>query len=365
MTATPEAMDAIVGHSRAKSLFRTALDSARLAHAYLLEGPPGIGKEALSFAVATALLCTRSPGRGCTTCSACRRVKELIHPDLWYYFPHPSTLGETRVAELARDKVAGRQVSFSFPTAAAIPLSDVRLLQKDAAMRPLEGAWKVFIIREAEHLTAEASNALLKILEEPPQHTVIFLTSPASHALMPTVLSRCQRVPMARLSVAEVGTVISERFGIVDDTELWARLSGGSPGRAWELARDDRTQASRGFAAELLERCLSGNRRECLGLADRIASSRDRGLVEAIAEAILGFCRDAIAHQAGDPASVQNIDRRELIGRLGAGRTFAELAEIAGFFSEIGAAVRGNVNLRLAVLAMVPVLRSEQRWRNS
>jgi DNA polymerase-3 subunit delta' len=358
-------MDRVVGHPRAKALFRRAIRTGRLAHAYLLEGAPGIGKEALAFAVARALLCTGSPGEGCMECSACRRVGALLHPDLWYIFPHPSSLGEERKAELAREKVAGQRVSYGFSTAASIPLPDVRLLQKDATLRSLEGGWKVFIVREAEYLTEEASNALLKTLEEAPPRTVILLTSSAPHALLPTVVSRCQRVPMGRLSLEEVATVLAERLGITEDVELWARLADGSPGTAWRMARDDRTQASRALASELVERWLSGTRLQCLESVDRVVSTRDRGLVEGVAEAILGLCRDALATQAGQYAAIQNIDQGELITQLAGARSLDDLALIVELVSDVAVAVRGNVNLRLAVLAMASALRSHQQCRSS
>ncbi len=354
-----------MGHSRAKALFQRAIRSGRLAHAYLLEGAPGIGKEAFAFAVAKALLCTSSPGEGCMECSACRRVAGLMHPDLWYLFPHPSSLGEEQKIELAREKVAGQRVSYAFPTAASIPLSDARLLQKDAGLRPLEGAWKVFIVREAEYLTEEASNALLKTLEEAPPRTIILLTSSAPHALLPTVMSRCQRVPMTRLSVIEAATVLTEKLGITEDVDLWARLADGSPGRAWGMARDERAQAARALASDLVERCLNGAGRECLESIDRIVSGRDRGLVEGIGGAILAVCRDALADQAGHHAAIQNIDQGDLIAKLADTLSFHDLAQIVDLVSDVSVAVRGNVNLRLAVLAMASVLRSEQQCRNS
>jgi DNA polymerase-3 subunit delta' len=359
------AMESVVGHSRAKALFRRAIRSGRLAHAYLLEGIPGIGKEAFAFAIARALLCTSRPGDGCTECSACKRVAGLKHPDLWYLFPHPSSLADDKKAELAQEKVTGDRVSYGFPTAASIPLSDIRLLQKDATLRPLEGAWKVFIVREAECLTEEASNALLKTLEEAPPRTIILLTSSAPHALLPTVVSRCQRVPMARLSVDEVETVLARKLGITEDVELWARLADGSPGRAWAMARDERTQASRALASDLVGRCLHGARSVCFELADRVVIARDRGLVEAVAGAILGVCRDALADRAGHGADIQNIDQADLIARLGETRSFDDLAQIVELVSDVSVAVRGNVNLRLAVLAMVSVLRGEQQCRSS
>jgi DNA polymerase-3 subunit delta' len=359
------AMESIVGHSRAKELFRRAFRSGRLAHAYLLEGTPGIGKEALAFAIARALLCTSRPGDGCTECSACKRVAALRHPDLWYLFPHPSNLADDAKAEMALEKATGKRVSFAFPTPASIPLGDVKLLQKDATLRPLEGAWKVFIVREAQHLTEEASNALLKTLEEAPPRTVILLTSSAPHALLPTVVSRCQRVPMGRLSVDEVGAVLVSKLGIAEDVELWARLADGSPARAWEMAKDGRIQAARALAAELVERCLDGTRSGCLATADRLVLTRDRGLVEAVLAAMLGFCRDALADRAGHQAVIQNIDYSELTARLAETRGFDDLARIVGSLSDVSVAVRGNINVRLAVLTIVSALRGEQQCRSS
>jgi DNA polymerase-3 subunit delta' len=358
------AFDEVVGHSKAKALFRRALQSGRLAHAYLLEGPPGIGKETLAFAVAKALLCTDQPGEGCLGCSACRRADNLLHPDLWYLFPHPSKLGSVQRAELAKQKIQRKRVSYSFPATASIPLSEVRMVQKVANLKPLEGSWKVFVVREADRLTEEASNALLKTLEEPPPRTVMLLTSAASHALLPTVVSRCQRVPMGRLSVDDVATVLKHRLCVKEDAVLWARLAEGSPARAWEIAMDEGSMAARECAAALLESCLDRDRREALRIAEQVAARRDRGFAEAVLQCLLGLCRDAVVLQTSGPQLVQNIDHAELADRVGAARTFAELENASRHVSDACIALRRNANLRIAISTVIPVLRGEQICRS-
>jgi DNA polymerase-3 subunit delta' len=292
-------------------------------------------------------------------------VEELVYPDLWYLFPHPSSVGPETTAELAREKMRGERVGYQFAASASIPLADVRLMQKNAGLRSLEGGWKVFVLREANRLTEEASNALLKTLEEAPPKTAIFLTSSATHALRPTVVSRCQRVPLGRLSVQQVASVLTDRLGIDEDVMLWARLGRGSPARAWELAKDERTQAARAVSAELLSASLEEDRGTSLRLVEQIAATRDRGFAEAVLVTVLGLCRDTLAQRTAGATLVENVDYAELVEQYGARRGPEEVERACESIIAACVAVRRNVNLRLAVLSVLPYLRGETVCRNT
>jgi DNA polymerase-3 subunit delta' len=149
-------------------VFGRVLRRGRLAHAYLLAGPSGIGRDRLAIFLASLLLCdkpemTSDFPRPCGTCTGCRKVEHGSHPDL----------------------VVVR------PDGAMIKIHQIRELRKSLSFSPLEAERRVCVVMEAHRMSPDASNALLKTLEEPPEGTHFFLTASSTEALLPTVVSRC------------------------------------------------------------------------------------------------------------------------------------------------------------------------------
>ena len=173
----------------AKRLLTAALTDEP-AHAYLLHGPPGVGKRTAALAFATALL------------GDARRVEARTHPDLYVLEP----LGEM------------------------IRIDDVRALRHDLHMRPFEADRRVYLVLDAERMNEDAADALLKDLEEPPPYAVIVLVASELGPLPPTILSRCQLVPFRRLSERAVREWITERAPERSEDEIRA-LSRASAGR--------------------------------------------------------------------------------------------------------------------------------------
>lgn len=138
----------------------------RVSHAYLLAGPEGSGKEALARALAIALLCSAPvKGDACGCCRSCRQVENHNHPDL----------------------------HFLQPSGSSIKIEQIRSVLRRASFRSYQGGRQVFLIKQAEFMTVEAANCLLKTLEEPARDTVFILLASRPQALLPTVLSRCQQ----------------------------------------------------------------------------------------------------------------------------------------------------------------------------
>jgi DNA polymerase III subunit delta' len=173
----------------AKRLLAAALTDEP-AHAYLLHGPPGVGKRTAALAFAAALL------------GDSRRVEARTHPDLYVLEP----LGEM------------------------IRIDDVRALRHDLHMRPFEADRRVYLVLDAERMNEDAADALLKDLEEPPPYAVIVLVASELGPLPPTILSRCQLVPFRRLSERAVREWITERAPERSEEEIRA-LSRASAGR--------------------------------------------------------------------------------------------------------------------------------------
>lgn len=205
----------IIGHERTKALLQAAIARDRLAHAYLFHGTNQIGKRLLAIRLAQALLCDdagAAPARdGCGLCRSCRQIDVQTHPDFTLIRPDP---------EQANPQ---------------IKIEQIREIEQQLIYRPLIGNRKICLIDDADRLTIGAANALLKTLEEPPDHSLFVLITSRPSALPVTIRSRCQAVrltPPARTQIE--AAVIVRRNLPPADARFLAILSEGQLGRALE-----------------------------------------------------------------------------------------------------------------------------------
>jgi DNA polymerase-3 subunit delta' len=219
-------LDDVLGQPRALERLRSALTTGTVHHAYLFEGPEGVGKELAAIGLAQALLCKTKPGVGCGTCAVCGRVQRRNHPDVTFVMPE-----EDMVAR----GMAGR-ADFSANPSRDIKVEQVRGLQERLSLRAFEGKRKIAILAKAERMNVQAQNAFLKTLEEPAPDTVLVLLASASDRLLPTLRSRCAQVPFGPLPTqVVVERVLKERKVDPTTAELVAVMSGGSLSRALEM----------------------------------------------------------------------------------------------------------------------------------
>lgn len=310
----------IVGQDSAVALLQRVVAAHRIAHAYAFVGPQGVGRRLAALAFAQACLCAAG---GCGSCSACRRVATGHHPDCQMLTPTPP-----------KDNPRG---------AATLRIEQIRELEHWAALAPLEGPRKVFILDDAERMTLPTAQALLKTLEEPPPRTLLILIVANTGALPPTVLSRCQRVRFGPLDEAAAAAVL-ERHGVDPaGTRLLVRLCQGQVGLA--LGADlGGLQARRAAALELLAAPLP----RLAGCLDE--ASLDRAGVAAYLEVYWFWYRDALCLAAGgDPSLLVNGDRQDDLTALAKGAPFEALAHTLRGIKEAWLALEGNVNPRLAL----------------
>ena len=208
--------DDLVGQQAVIGLLQDAVGDAQafrdggrpgaMTHAWLFTGPPGSGRSTAARAFAAALQC---PDGGCGTCHVCRAAMTGRHAD----------------------------VDVITPTKLSYGIDDTRDLVRRAAMAPAVGRWHVLVVEDADRLTEQAANALLKAIEEPPQHTVWMLCAPSPEDLVPTIRSRCRLVGLRTPSTDAVAAMLERRDGVDPATAAFAaRASQGHIGRARRLA---------------------------------------------------------------------------------------------------------------------------------
>ncbi len=202
----------LIGHTSAVQFLQTALRNNTLQHAYLFCGPEGVGKTTLANFFVRSLLCQNRASAGkvpCTTCSACRMLEKRIHPDVIW-------------VQRGQDE-------------RVLSIDAVRALLDRISTTSFLRSYKVALISEADHLTLEAANALLKMLEEPPANTVFILTAESSTLLPATILSRVQAIPLRVLPAAILQRALESEGIPHEAARTLAGASYGRPGRMRQL----------------------------------------------------------------------------------------------------------------------------------
>jgi DNA polymerase-3 subunit delta' len=235
-----------------------------VAQAYELSGPRSIGKHTVALRLAQTLNCTAEPRvvGGCGACLPCRKIEKGIHPDV---------ITLTRLVDQIEQR--GKREGERKQDAKNVTIEQVREMQMDLALRPLEGRKRVVIIDDASDLSDQAEVALLKTLEEPPSHAVLLLVTPTPSALMETVRSRLQPLPFRLVSRAEIEEGLVSRFGA--SGARYAAAAAGKPGVAITLASDEAARQARTALEQELYTLIGNRLTERFAWAAALSDERD------------------------------------------------------------------------------------------
>ena len=203
----------IVGQEKAKRIVGKAILNRRVPHAYLFTGIAGVGKTSLGIAIAASLNCRERKGaEACGECSSCRQIMNGHFPELFVIRPEGDV----------------------------IKIDQIREAQDSMRFAPMAGGHRVIILDQADTMTEEAANAFLKTLEEPPNSNLLILNAVEPANLLPTIVSRCQKVRFAPLAVETIAGYLVNEMGIRRETAtVLARLAEGSLGKAIAMAEGD------------------------------------------------------------------------------------------------------------------------------
>jgi DNA polymerase-3 subunit delta' len=221
------------GNGRIVDYFRKAVLHGHLGHAYLCSGQEGVGKASFARCLSNALVCQHPSAENgpCGQCASCRKFDSNNHPDF-----HPFA-----------------------PDGTYFKIDQVRAIIHQVSYKPVEAKWKLFLLEGVEYMREEASNALLKVLEEPPGETIFFLITVTPESLLPTILSRCQHFPFLPVEQEVVVRYLVDHTGLdQEEATARARFCHGSIGRALavnvEQYREMRDRVLGALEAALLPR---------------------------------------------------------------------------------------------------------------
>lgn len=317
----------VIGQDRNLALLDYSLKTDTVAHAYLLVGPRRVGKGTLALNLAQALNCDQ-PEPPCGQCHSCQRILDGKHADA---------------------------TSIGLGSKTEIGIDDIRGLQRLASLPPYEGKCKVFIIDDAEHLSTEAANALLKVLEEPPQRVVWILLAAEEEHLLPTIISRCQRLALKPVPSEQAQKVLVDSYRVdADRASLLAQLCHGRFGWAVCALADDEVLGQRAQRMTRLFSLLTptgGRLGQRFVYAQELANqfSQDRrGGVE-VMETWLDWWRDLLLIKGGCRDAIINTDYMMALEEQARGLSLSEIGDFLGNLCLLQEEISRNVNPRLAL----------------
>lgn len=322
----------VVGHEPALARLKRSLEKGNLGHAYLISGLPHVGKMTLALTLAQALNC-RSSDSPCGTCSQCLRIMALSHPDV-------------QVVTL------GSGVSDEERSRSEIGIAQVRNdIQHWASLPPFEGGHRVFIIGEAELLSEEAANCMLKTLEEPQEKVVFMLLTSEPKRLPETVISRCQRLDLKPVALEKITASLVQRGLSSEKAGLISRISSGRPGWAFTAADDETVLDLRADRVEHLIDLIEGNLDSRFEYAGELSArfTQKKAEVRETLEDWLGVWRDLLLIKAGLPGELTNMDYSNRLQPLSAGFNITQIRDAIGAISLVQKHLRRNVSPRLAL----------------
>lgn len=317
--------DAIVGQPLAVRLLRRALVSGKVVHAYLFVGPEGVGKRTVALELARSLNCTEltSAGSACNVCSSCRRITadEMNHPDIAIVEPDGRTIKTDQVKELRSQMYA----------------------------RPTQGRYRIGIVDGADRMNPESGNRVLKLLEEPPHYAVLILLAQNISGVLPTLVSRCQVIHFPPVPADQVASYLTQRRSLAaGEASLLASLSGGSIGRAMEMATDETLLQRRDKALELIGRLSRMDVFDALQFAEGMGKQKEH--LDQWLELLIIWLRDALlAVQTGSDDLVINRDQMPAVRNIGERLGTEQLMVLLEAVTEVRGQMQRNVNVRLAL----------------
>ena len=314
-------LDNIIGQRDLIIQLKRLLELDLTGHAYAFSGPAGIGKKTLASAFIKDLLCLDRKSENCR-CISCRTLNEGTNPDFY---------------EVQSDKKS-------------IGVDSIRELRDDAAHRPAYGNRKVYLIPDAELMTVQAQNCLLKTLEEPPEYVVIILLTTSFEALLPTIQSRTVNLRMSPYSDEEMKKIIGSVHPVPDE-ELGfiLRFSHGIPLNAFRMIEEGKVKVLRSQVLRIFEK--PGDFIQTENLRKMLLDSREE--LSTVFDILLSVYRDSLVYKHGMENRLINSDKKDIIKNIASSYENHILLDKIANLEKMRRNFSYNINYQLGIDALL------------
>lgn len=314
----------IIGHERNIEVLRNSINNNTLSHSYLFEGEDSLGKKMVAMAFSKAILCESHGEKPCNICSSCIKFHSFNHPDLFLIEPEKDL----------------------------IKVEEVEKLIQNTLTAPFQSEKKIFLIDESDKMNLTAQNKILKTLEETPAYVNIILISSNSNKLLPTILSRVQRLKFYPVEGDEIVSFLEDKYNTEDSKARFVvNFTKGAVGRSISLIRDDKFFLNRDIIIKLIDDLVKGDMTKVFNSAHFFNENKDK--IEEILDVFLYWFRDlAIYKEIGDSDLLINRDKLESLSS----QSFMDTKKINDIMEKIRETkinIDKNINYQLSIETML------------
>lgn len=313
----------ILENDMIKEHFKRAIEHQKVSHAYILTGETGMGKKSVASAFSMALLCEKGGIEPCMLCHSCKQVFSGNHPDLIYVkHEKPNSIGVDDIREQIHDTIM---------------------------IRPYSSRYKIYVVDEAEKMTVQAQNALLKTIEEPPSYAIVVLITTNEEAFLPTILSRCVKLNLKPLKDYTVKNYLTSSMHVMDkEAEVYAAFARGNLGKAIHLASSDEFQELYRSVMNLVKNVES---MDIVDLLDRIREMKEQNFdIYEILDLLQFWYRDVLMYKVTKDMNLLIFkDEYKMINGMGQKVDYAGLEKILAAIENTRTRLNANVNMELAM----------------
>ena len=297
----------IRGQRFAKKYLSNSIKSNMISHAYMFEGPSGVGKNTMARDLATTLL------------------------EMENLFNSPDYIEIT-------------------PDGNSIKIAQIRKLQSDILVKPYK-SYKIYVIDEAQKMTVEAQNALLKTLEEPPKYAIIILITNNKESLLDTIKSRCEIIKFTPIPLVEVADYLTQTGVDKNRASLLANFSRGSMQKAIDLSESEDFHIMRDEVQKYVETFLTGSMLDIMDIQSSIEKYKDN--ITNVLDLLVNYFRDIMMVKENvDSSMIINLDRLVFIKNMSTKITYSQLSKIIDIIEETKNKLRSNCNFNISIQVM-------------
>ena len=319
----------IDGQEEIKNKIKRLLKTDKISQSYLFYGPVGSGKFSMAIYFSLRLFCQNLVNNEpCMQCSVCKKLLSLNHPDLIYIYPCPnmkigfnSEIKEVKyISEIQNylsNKINTPYKNFEFSANCEIRIDFIRMLQHKFSLSPNEANNKICIIEDCEKMNLATANAFLKTLEEPSGKVIIILITSKINKLLPTIISRCQRLAFSPFKEEYIQKTLKKRYNLDNfKTKLYTKISNRNLYKALSLAENtDEDKKPRELVFEFLNYLYCENDFALIEFINEKFSQKTNNLLNNFIDGIIIFLNDILMYEI-DVAYIINLDKIEEIKKF-------------------------------------------------